>query len=219
MLRLLFEKLDDAIWMSHLDLMRVFQRAFRRAGLMLKHSQGFTPRAIVSIALPLSVGTESRCELLDFELEGESVSCQEIQERLNRNLTDGVRILDVYDEAAKLKHLAYLSCTVTMEYDAGVLSDAAERIRGLFASEELIVEKKGKNGIVEQNIVPMILELQVEEISSAELCLNALICCQNPTLNPAQLVAAIEKYLPHLQPSHARYCRNEIYTVNDKVFR
>ena len=67
--RMLFEKTGDSVWISHLDLMRVFQRAFRRAGLLLKHSQGFTPRAIVSIALPLSVGMESQCELLDFELE------------------------------------------------------------------------------------------------------------------------------------------------------
>lgn len=69
MSRLLFEKTGESIYISHLDLMRVFQRAFRRAGLLLRHSQGFTPRAIVSIALPLALGTESRCELLDFELQ------------------------------------------------------------------------------------------------------------------------------------------------------
>ena len=50
MSRLLFEKTGESIYISHLDLMRVFQRAFRRAGLLLRHSQGFTPRAIVSIA-------------------------------------------------------------------------------------------------------------------------------------------------------------------------
>ena len=71
MARLLFEKVDNAIWMSHLDLMRVFQRAFQRAGLPLKHTQGFNPRPSVSIALPMSVGVESVCELLDFDLETE----------------------------------------------------------------------------------------------------------------------------------------------------
>ena len=76
--RLLFEKTGNAVWMSHLDLMRLFQRAFKRAGLLLKHTQGFNPRPSVSIALPLSVGVESRCELLDFDLEGMDVSCEEI---------------------------------------------------------------------------------------------------------------------------------------------
>ena len=66
MLRALFVKTGQAIWISHLDLMRLFQRAFKRAGLSLTHTQGFNPRPSVSIALPLSVGVESSCELLDF---------------------------------------------------------------------------------------------------------------------------------------------------------
>ena len=53
MARLLFEKKGSAVWISHLDLMRLFQRAFKRAGLHLKHTQGFNPRPSVSTALPL----------------------------------------------------------------------------------------------------------------------------------------------------------------------
>lgn len=82
--RLLFEKTGNAVWISHLDLMRVFQRAFRRGGILIRHSQGFTPRAHVSIALPLPVGVESVCELLDFDLaEGVSIPLEEIPARLN----------------------------------------------------------------------------------------------------------------------------------------
>ena len=80
--RALFEKTGKAVWMSHLDLMRVFQRSFKRAGLPLTHTQGFNPRPSVSIALPLSVGVESVCELLDFDLDGADVPCQEICDRL-----------------------------------------------------------------------------------------------------------------------------------------
>ena len=67
--RALFDKTGNARYISHLDLKRVFQRAFKRSGLPLTHTQGFNPRPSVSIALPLSLGVESRCELLDFELE------------------------------------------------------------------------------------------------------------------------------------------------------
>ena len=56
MRRILFEKTGNAIYISHRDLMRLFQRAFKRGGLNLKHTQGFSPRAMVSIALPMSVG-------------------------------------------------------------------------------------------------------------------------------------------------------------------
>jgi len=71
--RALFEKTGNAIYISHLDLMRIFQRAFKRAGLPLTHTKGFNPRPSVSIALPLSLGVESVCELLDFDLEGDCV--------------------------------------------------------------------------------------------------------------------------------------------------
>ena len=202
MLRALFEKTGNAAYISHLDLMRVFQRSFKRAGLPLTHTKGFNPRPSVSIALPMSLGVESVCELLDFELEAEGFSFEEIRDRLNANLIDGVRILEVYDNGAKLKHLAYLSCDLVLEYDAGRPAGVEGCIRDLFKLPELIVEKKGKNGITEQNVI-----------------LKAMICCQNPTLNPSQLVAAIEKYLPELAPDFVRICRREIYNTEKKLFR
>lgn len=219
MLRALFEKTGNAAYISHLDLMRVFQRSFKRAGLPLTHTKGFNPRPSVSIALPMSLGVESVCELLDFELETNDFSCDEIKSRLNSSLIDGVRILEVYENGAKLKHLAYLSCELILEYDRGIPAEAEDRIRALFASQELIVEKKGKNGVTEQNIIPMIKEMQIGEENANELSVNALICCQNPTLNPSQMVAAVEKYLPDLVPDFVRICRREIYNTEKKLFR
>ena len=105
--RLLFEKKGNAVWISHLDLMRLFQRAFKRAGLALTHTHGYNPRPSVSIALPLSVGVESCCELLDFELEGEKVAPDRIRDLLNKALVEGVQVLEVYEEGKKLKHLSY----------------------------------------------------------------------------------------------------------------
>jgi len=217
--RALFEKTGNAAYISHLDLMRLFQRSFKRAGLPLTHTKGYNPRPSVSIALPLSLGVESCCELLDFDLEREQIPFEEIKERLNGTLTEGVRVLEVYDTGSKLKNLAYLSCDVTMEYDAGVPENAASAIREFFAQPEIIVDKKGKNGISEQNIAPMIRELAVEVPNRQEICLKALICCQNPSLNPAQLTAAIAKYLPELTPDFARICRREIYSNNNEIFR
>ncbi len=217
--RALFEKTGNAVYISHLDLMRLFQRSFKRAGLPLTHTKGYNPRPSVSIALPLSLGVESVCELLDFDLEGEGYSCREIQELLNQNLTEGVRVLQVYDDFSKLKNLAYLSCDITLEYDAGISENAAERILDLFAESEVIVDKKGKNGLTEQNIAPMVLEIQAEESSSRELCLKTLICCQNPSLNPSLITAAIAKYLPDLTPDFVRICRREIYNTNKEIFR
>lgn len=216
--RALFEKTGNAIWISHLDLMRLFQRAFKRAGLPLTHTQGFNPRPSVSIALPLSVGVESRCELLDFDLDGLDVPCQEICDRLNAALVEGVRVLSVYEDGRKLKELGLLRCVVTMEYDGGVPSCAEERICALFAQEHLHVEKKGKKGTVEQDIIPMIRSLDVE-IASGAVELTTLVCCQEPTLNPMQLYAAVVRYLPELLPDHVTCRRIELYDRNENVFR
>lgn len=219
MFRALFEKKGNAIWISHLDLMRVFQRAFKRAGLRLTHSQGFNPRPSVSIALPLSVGVESGCELLDFDLEGEKIPCDQIKEKLNGALVEGVRVLDVYEEGAKIKHLAYLDCLVTLEYDRGIPEGAEEQIRGLFARQEVVVEKKSKNGTKEENIIPMIRALRISAVDDHVLQIEARVCCQNPTLNPAQLTAAISRHLPDFTPDFSRCSRVEIYNTNETIFR
>ena len=216
--RMLFEKKGNAIWISHLDLMRVFQRSFKRAGLPLTHSGGFNPRASVSIALPLSVGVESDCELLDFDLDGYEASCEEIRDRLNETLVSGVKVLEVYEDAKKLKHLAYLDCVVTLEYDNG--APEADAVAALFRRETLFVEKKTKsNGIQDQNILHMIRSLNVEQTDSQTLTIFARVCCQNPTLNPMQLVAAIERHSPELKPDFAKCRRVEVYDTENNIFR
>ncbi len=217
--RLLFEKTGNAVWMSHLDLMRLFQRGFKRAGLALTHTQGFNPRPSVSIALPLSVGVESRCELLDFDLDGQNIPNDEICSRLNRALVEGVRVLEVYDDGSKIKNLALLDCTVTMEYDQGVPTDGVQAITGLFAQPSVTVEKRGKNGTVEQDIIPMIRRINVRQTDAHAVVVSARICCQNPTLNPSQLIAAVNRHLPELQPDFAKCCRVEIYDNEERVFR
>ena len=216
--RLLFEKTGSAIWISHLDLMRVFQRAFKRAGLLLTHTQGFNPRPSVSIALPLSVGVESVCELLDFDLNGDRVPCGEICSRLNDVLIPGVRVREVYSDGKKLRDLSFLHCMVTLEYDSGIPEDAVTGIKELFASQELIVPKKGKNGIQDQDIIPMVRRMDVQETGKT-IILDCDICCQNPTLNPAQLGAAITLYRPDLKPDFVKCRRIEIYDNSMNIFR
>ena len=216
--RLLFTKTGDAIWISHLDLMRLFQRAFKRAGLALTHTHGYNPRPSVSIALPLSVGVESVCELLDFDLDGEQVPCEEITLRLNQVLVPGVTVLQTYETGSKLKELAFLRCALTMEYDAGVPQNALEEMTELFRRENLLVEKKGKNGIVLQDIIPMIRHISLQQTDKNTVVLDAVICCQNPTLNPNQIVAAISNEIPQYAPDFVRCRRLEILDTQEKQF-
>ena len=216
--RILFEKTGNAIYISHLALMRLFQRGFKRAGLNLKHTQGFSPRAMVSIALPLSVGVESRCEVLDYELVDQALSFEEIRDRLNATMPAGIRVLEAYDSPRKPKDLTHLDIAIRLEYDNGVPQGAAEAIRALFAREEVIVTKRGKNGPVDQNIVPMILDLEVNELSNQELELTSRVCAQNPSLNPQLMVNAIDMELPDLRPDFTKISRREVIDPNGNIF-
>lgn len=219
MLRLMFEKTDKAVWISHLDLMRVFQRAFKRAGLSLTHTQGFNPRPSVSIALPLSVGVHSKCELLDFELENVCVSPEEIQEKLNEQLISGVRVLQVYSDGMKIKDLSYLKCQIAMHYDRPVCQQLVQDIQALFHREVLMMDKKTKNGVVEQDIIPMIHSLFAQQQGENSVQIQAIICCQNPSLNPNMLVGALQRYLPQCAPDDFVCTRLELYDKNLSEFR
>lgn len=217
--RLLFEKTGSAVWMSHLDLMRLMQRAFKRAGLPLTHTHGFNPRPSVSIALPLSVGVESVCEILDFDLEGDLPPMETIQTRLNAALVPGITVRQVYMDGRKIRDLALLRCRLGLEYDGGIPAGATDAIATLFARESLMVEKKSKNGILEQDIRPMIREMSVAQTGEKELRVEALITCQNPSLNPMQLYGAIVRYLPEVAPDFCTCRREELYDEKETIFR
>ena len=219
MLRALFEKTGNAAYISHLDLMRLFQRAFKRAGLPLTHTQGYNPRPSVSIALPMSLGAESLCELLDFDLEETYQDLENMRQRLNEALVEGVQVRQIYEGGSKLKNLALLEAELTLEYDAGVPEGAKAELEALFARNDLTVEKKSKRGIQQQEISSMVRRVEITQTSPQELSLRALVHCQNPALIPMQLAVAVETYLPHLRPDFVRCCRLEVYNEAEEIFR
>ena len=214
--RLLFEKTENSVWISHLDTMRVFQRAFRRAGFMLKHSQGFTPRAIVSIALPLSVGVQSRCELLDYELEQEAPISAE---QLNKALPEGIRVREIIENGRKIKELTHLRAVIDMTYDQGVTPQTIDGLDALYRSDSLILKKHSRKGETETDILPLLCEYALEQTGENTLRMSVLVCAQNPSLNPQLLVNAIELYAPQWMPDGVNICREEIYDAQGTVFR
>ena len=220
MLRIRFAKEGNAVWISHLDLMRVLQRSFRRAGIMLKHSQGYSPHPELSIVMPLSVGVSSACELADFSLEeGDLSPAASIAERLNPVLPGGIRVLESYEGGKKAGKLAWLQAELTLIYDGGVPNGAVKEISGLFSRPELIVEKHSKKGPTEIDIQPMHREITVVQKDDTEIILNAIVAAQNPTLNPMLLATAIETYLPGYRPDFVKCRRVQVYDSEMGIFR
>ncbi len=217
MSRILFAKEGDGVWISHLDTMRLFQRAFRRADVAIRRTGGYSPRDHVSIALPLSVGVESRCELLEFDAQGADLAA--LPALLNATLPVGIRVLDAYESARSVKEIAWLQCEIDLEYDQGVPEGASAAIAGLLRGGQVLVEKKTKKGMAEIDIRPMLHALEVRDGESGVLTLCCTVHAQEPSLNPALLVAAIERYLPEDRPDFSKIRRLSLLDAQFAPFR
>ncbi len=215
--RLRFSKTGRAKFISHLDLMRTFQRMFCRAGIGIWHTEGFNPHPYISVALPLSLGCESLCELMDFELVDGS-PLETLPQRLTAAAPEGIRVLSAYEATRKCKEIAWLRVTGTLYYAGGVPTGAAECLETLANLESILVPKKTKKGVVDTDIAPMLRSMSVEAAGEG-LCLDMVLAAQNPGLNPELVVTAIEKLWPEAKPDFARFCRMEVYDANGQVFQ
>ena len=130
-LRLKFTKCGRAVYISHLDLMHTMQRAFSRAGYRLKYSEGFNPHPQISIAIPLSVGTESLCEILDFRL-AEETALDEIPARLSAALPEGIEVKEAYEAQSKAADIKWLELCGRFEYDTISLPEAKKALDAFF---------------------------------------------------------------------------------------
>ena len=208
-LRMRFSKSGRAVYISHLDLMHTFQRAFSRAGYRLKYSEGFNPHPILSIALPLSVGTSSACELMDFRLDGEA-DLTEMPERLTKALPEGVEVSEVYEAERKITELKWLEAEGNFRYDE--LPDP-EALRRFYAQKEIVISKKTKSGISDVDIVPGIknIEIEANDTEPGSLRIHAVVSAQNPTINPDLLAEALRQLRADLAPVFVSFRRVNVY--------
>lgn len=217
-LRLLFEKQDTACYISHLDLMRTFQRLFLRGGMFVKHSKGFHPHPIMSIVLPLPVGQSSCCELLDFEIESD-VDLEALPEVLNAGCPEGLRVLKAYEAVRPVRELAFVAADMKLIYDNGVPAGAAEALRALFARPQLMIQKKTKHkDLTDVDIIPLIREITFAE-GAGEITARLVVSAQNPGLNPALIGSAIERELPACKPDFITVRRTNVLDADGKEFR
>ena len=217
-LRLLFIKEAQASYISHLDLLRTFQRAFPRTELDIKHSQGYHPHPIISIVLPLPVGQSSDCELLDFEVT-QDTDGSGIAEKLNTGMPSGLRVLDCYPAVRPVRELTYLRADLTLEYDNGVPENAAARLTELLGRQELVIQKRTKRkALADVDIAPMIRKADVTA-DDHNVFIDLTVQAQNPGLNPQLIEKAIVAYLPALTPDFVRVRRRRILDANGQDFR
>ncbi len=149
-IRIRFSRGEEVKFISHLDLMKVFERAIRRSGLPLAYSQGFNPHPQMVFGMPLSVGMTGSGEYADFELVSEVVP-EMFVKRLNEALPEAIRVTAAAAKKTKSNIMASIA--------------GADYIMELYVREQLPAKEaiKSFNGMMQRDTIPVIKESKGKE--------------------------------------------------------
>jgi len=208
-IRLRYSKTGRAKYISHLDLTAVMQRAFIRAGVKLKYSEGFNPHPYISVALPLPVGCESICELMDVGIADET-----LQEFKSLELPEGITILDAYIAGRKFNDISWVSINVNLDYENQQNNGIIKQLTRIFTADSILIKKRTKRGYNELDIAPFVKDMLFNREES--IVFTAKISAQNPTINIDDLLNAVND---DLKPVYTSMKRMEIFDSNMNVFK
>jgi len=217
--RIKFTKTGPIKYIGHLDTMRYFQKALRRAAIPVTLSEGFSPHMLMSFASPLGVGKTSSGEYFDVDLKEEMTS-REIVDRLNAQMVEGVEVLSAVKIGEKkadkgMTLVAGADYTVTIRADKlpSVMNLAddilQEKIRSFLEQPEIRILRKTKRKEEETDIRPWIYEFSYEGENRYH-CLLSAGSVQN--LKPDLVIKAFALYLGgDIEPADLLIHRNDIF--------
>lgn len=191
--RMSFEKTGMAKFISHLDTVRLITRSMKRANVPIWFTEGFNPHAFLTFAMPLSLGFESLCETVDFRLM-EEVDLEELATRLNNALPVDVTVKEVYVYETSPNDIRWAEYKIIFNNPDNKLLETAENI---LSSNEIIVEKKAKQGrkkvAKEVNIKEHIKSFELSK-DNGKLILNTVLSSGTSiNINPMLLIGALVK--------------------------
>lgn len=167
-LRIKFSKEGIMKYIGHLDMMRYFQKAFRRSGIDIAYSQGFSPHQLISFAAPLGVGLTSRGEYMDI-MANSSFDSQTMVDLLNKEMVEGVKILSCrrIDDETKNSNAMAILAAADYEIEFSDPRDFDEAVKSAFTAfmdqEHIQVTKKTKKSQREVDIRPLIYGYEVHD--------------------------------------------------------
>jgi len=208
-IRLKYSKTGKAMYISHLDLIATMQRAFLRAGIKLKYSEGFNPHPYMSVALPLSVGNESICELMDV-----AIMDDELPDITKIKLPEGIKVLEVYMPVRKFNEIAWVEIIGSFHYEARVNTAQIVNIKQCYSRQSIVVSKRTKRGNKDLDIAPYIKNISFD--FNDAIIMSAKISAQNPTLNTDDIMNVLDE---NNKPEFMRIKRIDIYDSNMIKFR
>jgi len=215
--RMRFEKTGYAKYISHLDTMHLFQRAFQRAELPLSYTEGFNPHPYVSILLPLPTSFAGLDEIIDFDLSSDSLP-DDILSRINQALPEGFRAKEIGQAVTKPKGIEYAGYRIKLFIEDMDAQKAVDAINAFFERDEILITKRTKSGQAVVNVKDFIKSIRAEN-ENGEVILRTTLSAGTKNLNPEYLVGAITDGLfPGNRPD-ALYTRTAILNGALEIFR
>jgi radical SAM-linked protein len=192
-MRVTFARGEPLRYISHLDLMRFWERALRRAGLQVAYTEGFSPHPQISLGAPLPVGTTGEAELMDVFL-AEPVEPQEFVERLRRQCPSGVSVVAAEEVPLTLPSLQsqLRAATYWASLPEGTDPDAAERAVAEFLAKDSVPwEHRRDNEVKRYDLRPLVEWLRVDRSVTPPRLVMCLRAAPGATGRPDQVVAAL----------------------------
>ncbi|AVQ19062.1 TIGR03936 family radical SAM-associated protein [Fusobacterium mortiferum] len=146
--RVYFDKYGEMKFISHLDLLRFFERLFNKAEIPVKYSEGFHPRPKMSFGSPISLGTEAYNEIMDFETDVE-ISNEEVVKRLNESAVLGFKVNKVEEVPRKSSIMEEFT---NMLYTVEGSQEDMDKFEELFNRNEILEVREKKGKIVTRNL-------------------------------------------------------------------
>lgn len=164
--RIKFRKYGSMKFIGHLDVMRFFQKAMRRAEIPIAFTAGYSPHMIMSFAQPLGVGITSDGEYLDIELT-EAISSRQALEQLNQVMVEGIDVVS-FVEIPDDKKSSGMTIVAAADYlacpkDGRIPCEWNDKASSFLGQPQIIVWKKTKRSEKEVDIKPMIYQFQIKE--------------------------------------------------------
>jgi len=211
--RVKFKKYGPVRFIGHLDVMRFFQKAIRRAELDIAYSSGYSPHQIMSFAAPLGVGLESNGEYMDIELITVTSSTDMI-ERLNKASVQGIDVVSMkaLPEGAgnAMASVAAAAYTIRFREGRAPIFDYTGHISDFLKQEQIIITKETKKNTLEVDLKPGIFEFKANEDGSLYLFVDA---SSSGNIKPITVIEAyLSMYNETLQENALMITREDTYT-------
>ncbi|MDK2821016.1 MAG: hypothetical protein PWP31_981 [Clostridia bacterium] len=195
-------------FLGHLEMLRLWQRAMRRANLPLAYSSGFNPHPRIAFGSALAVGIESLAEYMDVELTQE-IDIEIFRNKLQRELPEGLQLLLVCPIPTKSPALTYVINTAaykTIWLEKPNKDLLHNKIEKLLAQSSIEITRRGKSGIKKKDIRPGIFNLNI----SPELDLEMLLQCSSTgSVRPEEVLKALDFDVP------AKFIRTGLFIKKD----